>query len=224
MELCNYCNQKSKAAQNLNALELEKLELNCNPVTFRKGDRIMIQNALSFSLVYVKSGMVKVHVMGPEREQILKITKGPCYLGIPTTVGAKINQYSVTAIMETQVCFIGVDIFRELLMTNGNFAYQIVLDLCRNELQNFQKYINQLQKQGPGKIAEALLHFSDKVFNDLNYELPITRNELGDLTCTSRETVSRILTDFVQNKMIEVDNRHIKIINKKQLEMISQMG
>ena len=224
MDLCYYCKHKSKAAQNLGEKELEKLGHSCNSVTFQKGDRIMIQDSLSYNIVYVKEGLVKVHVMGPEREQILKIAKGPCYLGIPTTVGAKVNQYSATAILETKVCFIGLEIFKEFITYNGRFAYEIILELCKNELYNFRKCINQLQKQGPGKIAEALLYFSDNVFNEMKFDLPLTRNELGDLTCTSRETVSRILTDFCENKLIEVDQKHISILNREKLEHVSETG
>jgi len=224
MDLCSYCTHKSKAAQSLGMNELEKLGHSCNSVTFKKGDRIMIQDALSYNIVFVKDGLIKVHVMGPEREQILKIAKGPCYLGIPTTVGAKVNQYSATAIMETNVCFIGVEIFKEFITNNGQFAYEIILEMCKNELYNFKKCINQLQKQGPGKIAEALLYFAENVFDNLNFELPLTRNELGDLTCTSRETVSRILTDFDVNKVISVNKKHIKILNQKKLKLISEIG
>jgi len=224
MDLCSYCTQKSSAARTLELNELEKLGHSCNPVTFKKGDKIMIQNALSYNIVYIKEGLIKVHVMGPEREQILKIAKGPCYLGIPTTVGAKVNQYSATAILDTNVCFIGVEIFKEFITKNGQFAYEIILEMCMNELYNFKKCINQLQKQGPGKIAEAILYFSENVFDNLNFELPLNRNELGDLTCTSRETVSRILTDFNKNKMIKVDKKHIKILQPDKLRMISEMG
>lgn len=224
MDLCNICTEKSKAAQSLEKRELEKLGNSCNSVTFVRGDKIMIQNALSYNIVYVKDGLVKVHVMGPEREQILKIAKGPCYLGIPTTVGAKVNQYSATAIMETKVCFIGVEIFKEFITNNGLFAYEIIREMCSNELYNFRKCINQLQKQGPGKIAEALLYFAENVFDDLHFVLPLSRNELGDLTCTSRETVSRILTDFDQNKLIKVDKKRIVITNVEKLRRISEMG
>ena len=224
MDPCISCTHKSKAAQNLKTKELEKLGHSCNPVNFDKGDMIMIQDALSYNIVYVKEGLVKVHVMGPEREQILKIAKGPCYLGIPTTVGARVNQYSVTAILKTNVCFIGAEIFKEFITENGHFAYEIILEMCKNELYNFKKCINQLQKQGPGKIAEALLYFSENIFDNLNFELPLTRNELGDLTCTSRETVSRILTDFDHNELIKVDKKQIKILNQSKLRMISEMG
>jgi len=222
--ICYYCQNKSKAAGKLGNKELEKLGHSCNQVIFHKGDKIMIQNSLSYNIVFVKEGLVKVHVLGPEREQIINILKGPCYLGIPTTIGAKINKYSATAISETKVCFIGFDIFKEFVLQNGEFAYEIIIELSKNVLFNIKKCINQIQKQGPGKIAEALLYFSEEIFDNEVFDLPLTRNELGDLTCTSRETTSRILTDFSQNGIIKVNKKKISILNKKKLEKISETG
>lgn len=223
-DICYYCLKKSIATEKLDKKELKELGRSCSQVKLRKGDKIMIQNALSYNIAFIKEGLVKVHAKGPEREQILRIAKGPAYLGIPTTVGAKINQYSATAISKTSVCFIGFDVFKNSIKTNGEFAYEIIVELCKNELQFYKKCINQVQKQGPGKIAEALLYFSEKIFNKQKFKLPLTRNELGDLTCTSRETVSRILSDFSNSNIIKVDKNKISILDKKQLETISKMG
>ncbi len=224
MDICHYCQKKSKATEKLDLKELEKLGHCCNQVTFQKGDKIMIQNAPSYNIVFVKEGLVKIHAMGPEKEQILKIIKGPSYLGIPTTIGAKINQYSATAISTTNACFIEFDAFKEIIKLNGQFAYEIIVELCKDELLYYKKCINQVQKQGPGKIAEALLYFSGKIFDKQNFKLPLSRNELGDLTCTSRETVSRILSDFSKSNIIKVDKNNISILDKKQLENISKKG
>ncbi len=223
-DICYYCLKKSKAGIKLDQKELEKLNHSCNQVVFQKGDKIMIQDALSYNIVFVKEGLVKVHTKGPEKEQILKIIKGPSYLGIPTTIGAKTNQYSATAISKASVCFVGFDIFKEFIKNNGEFAYEIIVELCENELQFYKKCINQVQKQGSGKIAESLLYFSEKIFNKQKFKLPLTRNELGDLTCTSRETVSRILSDFSNSNIIKVNRNDISILDKKQLEIISKKG
>ena len=224
MDICSYCKKKSKATEKLGLNELEKLDQSCNQVEFQKGDKIMVQDAMSYNIVFVKEGLVKIHAMGPEKEQILRIIKGPAYLGIPTTIGAKINHYSATTISKTFACFIGFDVFKDFIKHNGQFAYEIIVELCINELQFYKKCINQVQKQSPGKIAEALLYFSEKIFDEQNFELPLTRNELGDLTCTTRETVSRTLSDFSKNNIIKVNKNIISILDKKQLENISKTG
>lgn len=224
MDICHYCLKKSSATKKLDKMELEKLGHHCNQVTFRKNERIVTQNMISHSILFLKDGLLKIHAIGPEKEQILDIIKAPSYIGIPTTLGAKINQHSVTAISVVNICFIDFDVFKEFVTNNGEFAYEIIVELCKNELRSYQKCINQVQKHSAGKIAEALLYFSEVIFNEQKFNLPLSRNELGDLTCSSRETVSRILSDFSKNKLIEIDRQCITILDKSKLEFISKMG
>jgi len=222
--ICSFCNKRSSAAEQLGSEELNKLGHSCVEVSFSKGDIIFKQDALSSNIIYIREGLVKVHIAGPDREQILKIAKGPTYLGIPTTFGDKVNHYSATALTDTEVCFIDIRTFREFIATNKDFAYEIIVDLCKNELVHFHRCVNQLQKQSPGRVAEALLYFADTVFGNDNFILPLTRNELGDLTGSSRENVSRILTDFTKEGLVEVNGKEMKIINKSLLARISKAG
>lgn len=224
LDICRYCTKKSPATKKLCEDDLQKLGDSCCQVTFRKGERIMFQDVISYDIIFLREGLVKVHAMGPEKEQILKIVKGPSYLGLPTKFGAKINQYSATCITETKACLLGFDIFKDFILHNEEFAYEIILELCKNELYYYKKYINQIQKQGPGKIAEALIYFADEIFGKEKFDLPLTRDDLGNLTCTSRETVSRIFSDFSKDKIIEVNSKGISILDKKKLQLISEKG
>ena len=224
LEICKFCSKRSSAAEQLGTEELERLGHSCVDVSFSKGDIIFKQNALSSNIIYIRDGLVKVHITGPDREQILKIAKGPTYLGIPTTFGDKINHYSATALNETEVCFIDIRTFKDFIATNSDFAYEIIVDLCKNELDHFHRCINQLQKQSPGRIAEALLFFANEIFEKDKFVLPLTRHEFGDLTGNSRENVSRILADFNNEGLIRIKGKDIEIGNKNLLMQISKNG
>jgi CRP-like cAMP-binding protein len=102
---CKFCTIKSKAALTLSEEEIEKLSSNCALVNFRKADPIIKQGTFSTNVAYLRSGLAKVHIAGPHHEQIVRIVKAPTYLGLPTTFGDKINQYSVTVIEKAEVCF-----------------------------------------------------------------------------------------------------------------------
>jgi CRP/FNR family transcriptional regulator len=193
---CRLCEFKSNAASQLKAEELDVLGSNCAQVEFKPGDNIFKQNALSSNIIYVQKGFIKLHMLGPDRESILRISKAPTYLGIPTTMGDRINHYSATALTEVIACFIDINAFKKFIFRNGNFAYEIILDLCKNELYNFHSCVNKVQKQLNGRIADALLYLADEFFKSDQYELFLNRNELADLVGSSRESVSRVLNQF----------------------------
>ncbi len=224
MHNCKDCKIKSAAARNLNQEEFEILESNSVQVRFKKGDIIFKEEALTLNVAYLKTGMVKLHKKGPSREKILRIVRAPSYLGIPTTFGDKINHFSATAILDTSVCFIDANYFKNFILHNGQFAYEIITDLCRNELNDYQRYTSYDQKQIPGRIADTLICFAEKLFDSYTFQLPLNRSEMGDLIGTSRESVSRILTEFNQEKIIELQTSQITILKPDLLREISEKG
>jgi len=221
---CILCQDKSPAACTLNKEDLKVLGNNCIEVTYKKGDTIFMQGTLSSSIVYMKKGLAKIHMHGPSKEKILRLAKAPAYLGIPTTFGDKINRYSASALEETIVCFIDTETFKNFIFNNGSFAYEIILDLCMNELDDNQRYVDLFQKQIPGRLATTLLCMANKIFMKDKFDLPLSRSELGDLVGTSRESICRLLNEFHDEKIIEINKKEISILKENLLEEISEKG
>lgn len=221
---CKSCPFNPKVIRNLDQRSLDELNTNHISVNFNKGDSIIKQGTFSTNVAYLRSGLVKVHIGGPSYEQIVKIKKAPTFLGLPTAFGDKINQYSVSALSDAEVCFIDFSVFKNLLHNNPKFAYEIIIELSRYELESFRKCADRTQKQSRGNIAGVLLDFSEIIFESDTYACPISQSEIGDLVDASRESVSRIMSEFNKEGLISVDGRNIKILNKKSLEMISKKG
>lgn len=222
--VCKFCNLKSTATQMLSEKEICVLQNNCARAHFLSGDNIIKQDALSTNVVYIKSGLVKIHIKGPIRERIMKIVKAPAYLCLPSTFGDKINHFSATALEETSVCFIDVTIFKQFIYTNGDFAFQIILDMSKGELQNFHNCLNNAQKQNIGRIADAILFFASEIYKSNMFTLPVSRQDLADLTGITRESASRILSNFHNEKILEIDGRKITVVNEMLLRQISEKG
>ncbi len=221
---CKDCQFISKAASVLNAEELNILESKCSQVEFNKGEILFKQNTFSTNIIFLKTGLVKLHMASVKRDQIVQISKAPAFLGIPTTFADNINQYSATAIKNSIACFIDITVFKGFIFKNGEFAYEIIINLCKSELDNVRRCVNRSQKQTTGRVADALLYFSQQIFNDDEFDFPLTRSDLADLICSSRESVSRVLWDLNNDDIIEMNGRNIKIIDKTLLEHIGKYG
>lgn len=221
---CQTCTLKSKAATRLGDDQIENLSLNCALVGFKKGDSIIRQGTFSTNVAYLRSGLAKIHIAGPYHEQIVRIVKAPSYLGLPTTFGDKINQYSVTVIDKAEVCFIDINVFRLLLDTNPEFSYEIILELCRNELEAFHRCAQRTQKQMRGRIADVLIEFSGSIYKSHIFSIPLNQEDLGNLVDSSRESVSRVLTEFEKDGIIKLNGKKIEIVNTNSLQLISANG
>ena len=221
---CKVCAIKSKAASKLSTEEIEKLSFSCALVKFRKGDSVIRQGTFSTNVAYLRSGLAKIHIAGPYHEQIVRIVKSPSYLGLPTTFGDKINQYSVTVIEAAEVCFIDIATFRYLLEANHDFSYEVLLELCNNELEVFHRCANRTQKQMRGKIADVLIELSERIYSSNVFKIPLNQEDLGNLVDSSRESISRVLTEFEKDGIIKLSGKKVEIINKKSLLLISANG
>lgn len=213
---CNTCIIKSSAAKALSPDQLNALGKNCVQIDFKKGDVIFKEGTFSVNITYLREGIVKLHTEGVT-SQILKIAKGPRYLGIPTTFEEKINRYSATAIEDCRICFIHTNIFKTFIEENKKFAYEIIVELCNSELELFQKCVSRTKNNVYGRLAHALLFFRDKIYQNDSFVLPLSREELGNYINTTRESVSRVLAELDSKKVIRIKGKNIQILKPDAL-------
>ena len=204
--------------------QLENLEKNHAVVKFKKGNSIIKQGMFSTNVVFLRSGLAKIHITGPYNEQIVRLIKAPTYLGLPTTFGNKVNQYSVTAVLDSEVCFIDISMFRIILKENSEFSAYIIQELSKSELESYRRCANRTQKQTRGNLADVLLDMSDNIFESDSFMLPISQSDIGNLVDASRESVNRLLSEFISDIIIEMKGREVSILNKKSLQIISSNG
>ena len=222
---CKDCPVKSSTVFNLNEEEMDVLCNNSTEISFQKGERIIKQGTFTQNIIFVKSGIFKLHLTGPiHKDEILKIDKGPLFVGVPDVFANKIHSYSVTALNDTVACFIEYSGYKYLIQNNGKFALELIKTLSQGIVHHYQYCVNKMQKQLTATFAEALLHFSDYIFENDEFQIPLTRVEFGEYIGTTRETVTKIIRDFTVDRIIEVDGKNIRILNKKILQKISNAG
>jgi len=221
---CANCVFKSPATKLLTKSELSQLEENCALANLKPGDTIFKQGVFSNHIVYIRSGIVKLHLEGPHKDQILKIVKGPAYIGMPTTFDEKYYRYTATTVDTTGACYIDINTFKAFIYNNGHFAYEIIIELCKDELNQFKQCVSKAQKNVRGRIADTLLFFAHEIFGLNSFSLPLTRNELGNYVDATRESVSRILTEFHNEEIIRLQGKYIEILNEDKLSVISKTG
>jgi len=221
---CRNCPFKTTATSMLSEMSLDQLTSNHLELKLKKGDSIIKQGTYSTNVIFLRTGLAKIHIAGPYNEQIVKMVNAPSYLGLPTTFGSKINQYSVTAVSDAEVCFIDLEIFQTILDENKEFTRELIQVFCKNELESFRRCANRTQKLIRGNMADAILEFSDVIFKSDTFILPLSQAEFANLVDTSRESVSRVLAEFDKDGIIKITGKQVVILDKNRLKLVSQNG
>lgn len=220
--ICKDCGVKSSMIYILDDEEMEILCKNSIEIQFQKGERILKQGTFTQNVVFVKSGIIKLHLTGPtQKDEILKIEKGPMFVGVPDVFANKVHNYSVTALSDISACFIDYKGYKYLVQNNGKFALELIKSLSNSVVTYYKHCVSKRQKQLTSTFAEALLYFSDYIFESDEFQVPLTRVEFGEYIGTTRETVTKIIHDFAKDNIIEVSGKKISILNKKILQKIS---
>ncbi|MCK5765358.1 MAG: Crp/Fnr family transcriptional regulator [Bacteroidales bacterium] len=222
---CKDCVVKSSMIYILDDEEMEILCKNSIEILFQKGERIIKQGTFTQNIVFVKSGIIKLHLSGPmHKDEILKIEKGPLFVGVPDVFANKIHNHSVTALSDTAACFIDYTGYKYLVQNNGKFAHELIKTLSNSIINYYNHCVSKTQKQLAATFADALLYFSDYIFESNEFLIPITRVEFGEYIGTSRESVTKLIHDFAKDDIIGVNGKKINILNKKILQKISNAG
>lgn len=209
----------------LNDEQREVIVKNSNIVRYKERDVIFLQNTRTSHIMFVKTGLVKIYKEGRNGKiLILKIETPNSYLGLTSVFGHDIHQYSAAAVESTDICFTDINIFKTIIKENGLFAHKLISSISLENLFIFERLMSQSHKQLPGRIADVLLYFAEKIFHNNVYTLPLTRRELAELAGTTKESFIRTLTEFKNDKIIELDGSNVEIKSLKIIKTLSELG
>jgi len=222
---CNSCPHKSFILDELSSDELEIVMENKTDKKFKRGEFIMKEGEKIEGFVYLTSGLAKIHKVELQKnEQIIGISKPFDFIGFLCNFTGGYSKYSYTALEDTTACFIPIKIIRNLIITNGNFSLKLLKSLSKTAEEIIENRFRLNSKHLRGRIAYILLYFANQIFKNDIYSLPISRKEIGELINMTTENVIRIMSEFRQDKIISIDGKIIKILNKDFLKKICIAG
>ncbi len=195
---------------------------------YSKNDKIYDEGEKPKGLLCLGSGKVKVYKEGiGGREQIVRMVAAPNFLGYRALFADDVHIASAVAIDECTIFFIPKEVIFRLVSTNSK--------VCRNILKSFAielgftryRTVSLTQKHIRGRLAESLLFLRDIYgYKDDNMTLDIklSREDIANFSNMTTSNAIRTLSTFVNEKVIALDGRMIKIIDETKLERISKLG
>jgi len=204
--------------------ELDTLIARTTIKTYKKGETLYHEGRRINGVYCVDRGIVKIFKTGLDgKEQILMFAHHGDIIGYRSVLANELACTTATMIEDGSLCFIPADLLLSLVHRNTSFSYEITKLACK-ELGNANQYITDMaQKSVRERLAEILLHLSEKFgLNEEQYlRITLTREELANIVGTATESVIRLLSEFKHTGLIELRGRKIKIIDKEGLKHIS---
>lgn len=205
--------------------EIQVIRDHRHKVIFKKGETICKQGAPVSQVLSLNDGLAKLFLEGIDnRTSIVRIVKPAGFVGGPGIFVDRIYHYTVTALIETAVCFIDVSHFIKLLDQNKMFAHAYMKYFGNNTLSVYKRLINLTQKQVPGRMADTLIYLSKEIYEAKKFGLNLSKQDLADLSGMSRDSAMKILRDFQHSGIINFCDHELEILNPNELSKISRIG
>lgn len=206
----------------LTAEQIGMLLRNSYNAGFRPGEVIVKQGSPASSVVFISEGLVKVYMEGPgEKNIILRLaTPGRPVLD-PGLFISRRNTLTVTAVSRTEVNFISTDILQRFAGENIPFSTGILNELSVQMFLIQNKLASIAGKRMAGRLADTLLYLSEEIFRKNEFDIVLSRKEIGEMSNMAKECVVRVLNELEEEGAVKSDSSRIIIINPAKLREIS---
>ena len=170
----------------------------------------------------VSVGCVKLSTSSSDGEiMILKFAGPGETLGLPETIAGKPYEARAEVTEPSEIHFIERANFLRFLGQNGDAAMQISRELsavCHSLMGNIRELAP--RHTARKRLARFLLRWCAAGSSRDSYpsaHLTLTHEEIGQAIGSSRETVTRLLSDFKKNRLIRFRKSSLLIINGAEL-------
>lgn len=214
-----FCNLDDKQLKELN------VEKACN--FYKKGQLVFFEGNKPQGLYCINYGKVKVFQTGLEgKEQILRLAKEGDILGYRTLISGGTYSASAMAMEDSTICMVPKKTFFDLLQANSELSTR-VMQLLSHDLKEAEHRITELaQKPVRERMAETILmlkEFYGLERDNQTIDAAISRDDIANITGTATETAIRVLSDFKNEKLIDLKGKKIRILNQNMLLKAANM-
>ncbi|WP_295128873.1 response regulator [uncultured Chitinophaga sp.] len=199
---------------------LQNLPEGRNTEKYKKKQVIYSEGNRPQRLYYVQKGKVKTYKRNDDgKELVVELYNIGDFLGHIALLEGGLYKDTAEAMEETELAVIPLEDFEGLLNSNNDVAVQFVKMLARNVSTKEQQLLGLAYNSLRKKVAEALMSLVRKynASRDEPFTIDISRDNLATIAGTATESLIRTLGDFREEKLIDIQEGAIVIMNQQKL-------
>ena len=199
--------------------ELEAISAKLRDRTCHRGETILAPYEPNEQVFLVKSGAVRIFQMSSDgREITVAILRPGQLFGTSALTGIGKTGTFAQAFEEAYVCEASAEEFLRIMSAHPLLAARITISMAR-QLLRMERQLEQLAFQAvPSRLAQALLQLAEESGGELPARL--THEDLAKLAGTTRATVTKVLSEFAEEGIVEVGYRRLILLDKPRLQRL----
>ena len=224
---CSKCELRGDQFCGLAEGALRKMDSITSAVEHANGDVVFVEGQQPCGVYVVCHGHVKLSTSSGDARVLITDIAGPGnVLGLSAAVSGRPYEVTAEALGNCRLSFIRRDDFLRLLEEHAGAARRVTRQLSRDyHTAHRQARLLGLSASAAGKLAGVLLAFCERAGRPtergVSLKLALTHEEIGQLIGASRETVTRLFTDFKSRRIIQVKGATLFVRDLPALEALA---
>ena len=205
--------------------EFEKLSGNRPVRSFRRKNILFMEGQSPNELYHIEKGHVKTYKVNFDGKELITGMHGPGdFLGYMALLENKPYNESAESIDAVQVSIIPKQDFITLIYANKDVARKFI-DLLSNNVEEMENRLMDVAYQSVRqRVAGELLKLAEQLPSDsIDKLITVSRRDISNIVGTATESLNRTLADFKDEKLVEITDHGLRIINKPKLEKVLRM-
>ncbi|KQP22796.1 fumarate/nitrate reduction transcriptional regulator Fnr [Pseudorhodoferax sp. Leaf267] len=223
---CSNCNLRELCMpMQLNAQELQRIdEVVATRRPIKRGATLFRAGEAFSSLYAIRTGFFKTSVATEDgREQVTGFQMAGEVIGLDGIVNDR-HTCDAVALEDAEVCVMPFDRLEELSREVNALQHHVHKIMSREIVREHGVMLLLGSMRAEERVAAFLLNLVKRLhargFSRSELVLRMTREEIGSYLGLKLETVSRTFSKFVDEKIIEVKQRHLRILDADALQRI----
>lgn len=190
---------------------------------YKKKQIIFSEGNRASHLYYVLKGKVKTYKTNSYgKELVLDLYTEGDFLGYIALLENSNQKETAEALEETELVVINKEEFEQLITHNYDVSRKFIQMLAKNVTEKEEHLLGLAYNSLRKKVAEALLKIYRKYNNSKSekFSIDISRDNLAAIAGTATESLVRTLTDFKSEKLIDIEDSIITILNENKLQKL----
>jgi CRP/FNR family transcriptional regulator len=224
IESCLCCpHREDRLFCNLPPAAVQQLASITSGAAYPKGATLFVEGQSPRGVFILCTGRVKLSTSSADgKTLILRISDPGELLGLPATVTGKPYELTADVIEPAQANFVAREDFLRFLREHGEAALRVAQQLG----ETYHSAIAEMRTIGfshsaSEKLARFLLDLSadhEEGAREVKLTLTLTHEEIAQIIGASRETVTRLFSDFKKRHLLQVKGSTLTIKNRSALQ------
>jgi CRP-like cAMP-binding protein len=208
--------------------ERNVVKANARIVNYRKNEIIYSEEEEPKDLMCLLKGKVKIYKNGVGgRSQIIRMVRPVQNFAYRAYFAQEPYVTNASAFEPSTVCLISMELIESLCLTNSKLAIYFIRELSTDLGIADERVVSLTQKHIRGRLAESLVFLLENYGleeDGATISIYLSREDLANLSNMTTSNAIRTLSTFVEERIISLDGRKIKVIDEERLRKISKIG